>query len=170
MFDIVLKTVPRFISPKSDIFSVTLGFAKVQPSKFCHVPRQRGLDVGAPPAPGPAALLRRGKAPVRSAPRISGCQKAPEVSLIFVRGFYWHLCHNCPGPTILHQITHCIVFENHEQKEYAFVHCSCNKFIQSIQTKVKQYQAKWPPEDLTLVENPSTRALCFCFIRIRTLM
>ena len=33
----------------------------------------------------------------------------------------------------------------------------------TLQTKVKQYQAKWPQKDLTLVENPSTRALCFCF-------
>ena len=31
-----------------------------------------------------------------------------------------------------------------------------------LQTKAKQYQAKWPQKDLTLVENPSTRALCFC--------
>ena len=33
----------------------------------------------------------------------------------------------------------------------------------TLQTKVKQYQAKWPQKDLTLVENPSPRALCFCF-------
>ena len=33
----------------------------------------------------------------------------------------------------------------------------------TLHTKVKQYQAKWPHEDLTLVENPSTRALCFSF-------
>ena len=32
-----------------------------------------------------------------------------------------------------------------------------------LQTKAKQYQAKWPQKDLTLVENPSTRALYFWF-------
>ena len=32
-----------------------------------------------------------------------------------------------------------------------------------LQTKAKQYQAKWPQKDLTLVENPSTRALYICF-------
>ena len=44
------------------------------------------------------------------------------------------------------------------EQEDASVHCGC-RFIQSKQTKVKQYQVKWPPEDLTLVENPTIEAL-----------
>ena len=39
-----------------------------------------------------------------------------------------------------------------------------------IKTKVKQHHVIWPPEDLTMVENPSTKALCVYFIGIRTMM
>ena len=33
-----------------------------------------------------------------------------------------------------------------------------------IKTNVKQHHVIWPPEDLTMVENPSTKALCVYFI------
>ena len=43
-----------------------------------------------------------------------------------------------------------------------FIHGSINQMM--LQTKVKQDQVIWPPEDLTLVKNPSTRALKLCFV------
>ena len=62
-----------FHFPKFYTLSSSIYMPSSVPSGSSHVPRQKGPVVGAPLVAGPAALMRRGKAPARSASTISGC-------------------------------------------------------------------------------------------------
>ena len=64
-------------SPNEHSFIISADCVPIIAFTSCHAPQQRGLETGAPLIPGPAAPLRRGKAPVRSTPRIAGSQMAP---------------------------------------------------------------------------------------------
>ena len=71
------KHIHFMCSPNEHSFIISADFVPIMASTSSHAPQQRGLEMGAPLIPGPAALLRRGKAPVRSTPRIAGSQMAP---------------------------------------------------------------------------------------------
>ena len=71
------KHIHFLCSSNEHSFFISADFVPLMAFTSSHAPQQRGSEMGAPLIPGPAALLRRGKAPVRSTPRIAGSQMAP---------------------------------------------------------------------------------------------